>query len=48
MQIEMVDLKGQYNKIKTEIDQAVISSIASMSFINGPAVEELQYNLQQY
>ena len=23
MQIKMVDLKGQYNKIKAEIDQAV-------------------------
>ena len=48
MQIEMVDLKGQYIKIKTEIDQAVISCIASTSFINGPAVKELQLNLEQY
>jgi UDP-2-acetamido-2-deoxy-ribo-hexuluronate aminotransferase len=48
MQIEMVDLKGQYNKIKTEIDHAVISSIASASFINGPAVKEFQLNLEQY
>ena len=44
----MVDLKGQYIKIKTEIDQAVISCIASTSFINGPAVKELQLNLEQY
>jgi dTDP-4-amino-4,6-dideoxygalactose transaminase len=48
MQIEMVDLKGQYNKIKTEIDQAVISCIASTSFINGPAVKEFQLNLEHY
>ena len=48
MQIEMVDLKGQYNKIKTEIDQAVISCIASTSFINGPAVKEFQLNLEKY
>ena len=48
MQIEMVDLKGQYNKIKTEIDHAVISCIASASFINGPAVKEFQLNLEQY
>jgi dTDP-4-amino-4,6-dideoxygalactose transaminase len=48
MQIEMVDLKGQYSKIKTEIDHAVISSIASTSFINGPAVKEFQLNLEQY
>jgi len=48
MNIEMVDLKGQYNKIKNEIDQAVISCIASTSFINGPAVKEFQTNLEQY
>ena len=44
----MVDLKGQYNRIKNEIDQAVISCIANTSFINGPAVKEFQLNLEQY
>jgi UDP-2-acetamido-2-deoxy-ribo-hexuluronate aminotransferase len=48
MQIEMVDLKGQYNKIKTEVDQAILSCISNTSFINGPAVREFQYNLEQY
>jgi UDP-2-acetamido-2-deoxy-ribo-hexuluronate aminotransferase len=48
MQIEMVDLKSQYKKIKTEIDEAVISCISSTSFINGPAVKEFQLNLEQY
>jgi UDP-2-acetamido-2-deoxy-ribo-hexuluronate aminotransferase len=48
MHIEMVDLKGQYNKIKNEIDQAVISCISSTSFINGPAVKEFQLNLERY
>ena len=48
MQIEMVDLRGQYNKIKTEVDQALISCISHTSFINGPAVKEFQYNLEQY
>ncbi len=48
MQIEMVDLKGQYNIIKLEIDQAVISCIDSTSFINGPAVKEFQANLENY
>jgi len=48
MQIEMVDLKGQYNEIKTEIDQAVISCIASTSYINGPAVKKFQLNLEHY
>ena len=44
MQIQMVDLKGQYSKIKTEVDQAVISCISSSAFINGPAVKEFQAN----
>lgn len=44
----MVDLKGQYNKIKTEVDEAIISCISNTSFINGPAVKEFQYNLEKY
>jgi UDP-2-acetamido-2-deoxy-ribo-hexuluronate aminotransferase len=48
MTIQMVDLKGQYNKIKTEVDQAVISCISSSAFINGPAVKEFQTNLERY
>jgi UDP-2-acetamido-2-deoxy-ribo-hexuluronate aminotransferase len=48
MQIQMVDLKGQYDKIKTEVDQAVISCISSSAFINGPAVKEFQASLESY
>ncbi len=44
----MVDLKGQYNKIKTEVDQAIISCISNTFFINGPAVKEFEYNLEKY
>ncbi len=48
MKLEMVDLNGQYKKIKSEIDQSIISCITSSAFINGPAVKEFQFNLQQY
>jgi UDP-2-acetamido-2-deoxy-ribo-hexuluronate aminotransferase len=48
MQIEMVDLKGQYNKIKNEIDQAVISVISDGCFINGPQVSQFELNLAKY
>ena len=48
MQIQMVDLNGQYNKIKSEVDQAVISCISSSAFINGPAVKEFQAGLESY
>ena len=40
--IQMVDLKGQYQKIKTEVDAAMNEVISSTSFINGPAVKEFQ------
>ena len=39
--IQMVDLNGQYNKIKNQIDTVVIQKIESTSFINGPTVKEL-------
>ena len=48
MQIQMVDLKGQYNKIKIEVDQAVMSCISSFAYINGPVVKEFQSNLESY
>jgi dTDP-4-amino-4,6-dideoxygalactose transaminase len=48
MKIQMVDLEGQYKKIKTEIDTTIISCIESTSFINGPAVKDFQFNLEQY
>jgi UDP-2-acetamido-2-deoxy-ribo-hexuluronate aminotransferase len=48
MQIQMVDLKGQYEKIKAEIDEAVLNVIASAAFINGPAVQQFQKNLENY
>ena len=44
----MVDLKGQYTKIKNEIDEAVLDCIASTAFINGPKVREFQQNLENY
>ena len=46
--IQMVDLKGQYQKIKTEVDAAMNEVISSASFINGPAVKEFQSDLETY
>lgn len=47
-QIQMVDLKGQYEKIKPEIDRAVLGCIGSTAFINGPAVQSFQRNFENY
>ena len=46
--IQMVDLKGQYEKIKDEIDREVLNCIASTAFINGPKVKEFQSHLESY
>lgn len=46
--IQMVDLKNQYNKIKSRIDEAILTCINSTYFINGPEVAEFTGSLQQY
>ncbi len=46
--IQMVDLKGQYQKIKPEIDKAIQEVIDNTAFINGPAVKEFQADLEKY
>lgn len=43
--IEMVDLKGQYQRIKTEIDEALQTAINNANFINGPEVKSFENNL---
>lgn len=44
----MVDLLGQYNKIQSEIDEAVINVIRSSAYINGPEVKSFQKELEDY
>lgn len=44
----MVDLGGQYLKIKNEVNQAIQDVIDSNAFINGPAVKEFQDDMQNY
>ncbi len=46
--IQMVDLKSQYEKIKTEVDAGIQEVINTTAFINGPAVKEFQADLENY
>jgi dTDP-4-amino-4,6-dideoxygalactose transaminase len=46
--IQMVDLKSQYLKIKTEVDAAIHEVIDNTAFINGPAVKDFQSDLETY
>lgn len=46
--IPILDLKGQYLRIKDEIDSAVANVIDSCKFINGPQVKEFAEQLAEY
>ncbi|WP_318309429.1 DegT/DnrJ/EryC1/StrS family aminotransferase [Flagellimonas crocea] len=46
--IQMVDLKGQYEGIKTEVNDAIAEILDSSAFINGPHVQAFQNELQEY
>lgn len=48
MKIQMVDLKGQYLKIKDEVDAGIQNVIDNTAFINGPIVKEFAQNLSDY
>jgi UDP-2-acetamido-2-deoxy-ribo-hexuluronate aminotransferase len=47
-EIQMVDLKIQYEKIRSEIDNAIFSVINSTAFIKGPGVKLFEEELQSY
>lgn len=48
MSIKLLDLKSQYDKIKSEMDAAIFSCIESAAFINGKVVSEFAEELAAY
>jgi Predicted pyridoxal phosphate-dependent enzyme apparently involved in regulation of cell wall biogenesis len=46
--IQMVDLVGQYEELKAEIQSGFDQVLSSASFINGPAVKHFQTALEAY
>src|SRR4249919_3831637 len=46
--IQMVDLKQQYSRIKTEVDAAIHEVIDQAAFINGKAVTDFAASLSGY
>lgn len=46
--IQMVDLRGQYHRIQSEIDKAILDVVESSAFINGPAVKQFAEHLAAY
>lgn len=47
-EIQMVDLRSQYLKIKSEIDDAIKSVLNSTAFIKGPEVRLFEKELEEY
>jgi len=48
MKIQMVDLHGQYKRLKKEIDAAIREVVNNTAFINGPQVETFCTHLAEY
>ena len=46
--VQMVDTKTQYQKIKAEVDSAVLQVMESTAFINGKPVQDFAANLSTY
>ena len=46
--IQMVDLISQYEKIQTEIDNAILNVVRSSAYINGPEVKSFQTEFEKY
>ncbi len=46
--MEFRDLKKQYNALKPQIDQALVSVVESAKFISGPEVKEFEKQLAEY
>jgi UDP-2-acetamido-2-deoxy-ribo-hexuluronate aminotransferase len=47
-EIRMVDLQGQYQKIKIEVDAAIANVLDTTAFIKGPDVKEFEAELAAY
>ncbi|MFH1000130.1 MAG: DegT/DnrJ/EryC1/StrS family aminotransferase [Bacteroidota bacterium] len=48
MNIPMVDLQGQYRRLKKEIDTEIQKVLDNSTYINGPAVNEFAADLEKY
>ncbi len=48
MNIPMVDLQGQYKRLKSEIDTEIQKVLNTSSYINGPAVQEFASDMEKY
>ena len=48
MKVPFLDLKAQYQSIKSEVDEAIQSVVESCAFVKGPAVKKFEKNFAEY
>jgi len=46
--LQMVDLKGQYDKIKEEVNASIQEVLDTTTYVNGPLVHQFQADLEKY
>jgi hypothetical protein len=47
-QLQMVDLLGQYEQVKEQMNKAILDVVSSSIYIGGPQVKGFQEELEQY
>ena len=48
MKVPLLDLKEQYQTIKSQIEPIVLSLMESQQFVLGPVVEKFERNIAEY
>ena len=48
MNVPFLDLKAQYQSIKDEVNEAILSVVESCAYVKGPAVKQFQKNFAEY
>lgn len=48
MKIPILDIKGQYKRIKSEVDSAILNVLENTNFINGPEVKSFEKEMSDY
>ena len=48
MKIPILDIKGQYKRIKSEVDSAILNVLENTNFINGPEVKSFEKEMCDY
>ena len=48
MKVPFVDLKSNYQSIKTEVDSAIMDVVGNCAFVGGPAVQRFEEAFAEY